>query len=75
MIVPTIFYVSCSGGKQQFRLLPSWKMLQEVFWSVFFSILTIAMLMCFGKVGEAVSRLFVGMTGGFFVSVHFLSEV
>ena len=65
VIVPTIFLCFLHSSNSHIRQMPSWKMAQNVFWSVFYSILTIAMLMYFGKVAEVVSRLFVGMTGCF----------
>ena len=65
VIVPTIFLCFLQSSNTHIRQMPVWKMAQNVFWSVFYSILTITMLMYFGKVAEVVSRLFVGMTGCF----------
>ncbi len=65
IIVPTIFLCFLHASNTKIRQLPIWKIAQNVFWSVFYSILTITMLMYFGKVSEVVSRLFVAMTGTF----------
>ncbi len=65
VIVPTIFLCFLHGFNKHIRQIPSWKMAQGVFWAIFYSILTVSMLMYFGKVAEVVSRLFVGMTGVF----------
>lgn len=65
VIVPTIFLCFLKSSDAHMRSTPFWKMAQNVFWAVFFSLLTIVMLMYFGKVAEVVSRLFVGMTGCF----------
>lgn len=65
VIVPTIFLCFLKSTDAHMRSTPFWKMSQNVFWAVFYSLLTIIMLMYFGKVGEVVSRLFVGMTGCF----------
>ncbi len=65
IIVPTIFLCFLKSTDAHMRSTPFWRMAQNVFWAVFYSILTITMLMYFGKVGEVVSRLFVGMTGCF----------
>ena len=65
VIVPTIFLCFLKSTDAHMRSTPFWRMAQNVFWAVFYSILTITMLMYFGKVGEVVSRLFVGMTGCF----------
>ena len=65
VIVPTIFLCFLKSTDAHMRSTPFWKMAQNVFWAVFYSLLTIIMLMYFGKVGEVVSRLFVGMTGCF----------
>ncbi|MBR3456628.1 MAG: undecaprenyl-phosphate galactose phosphotransferase WbaP, partial [Selenomonadaceae bacterium] len=65
IIVPTIFLCFLKSTDAHMRSIPFWRMAQNVFWAVFYSILTITMLMYFGKVGEVVSRLFVGMTGCF----------
>ncbi len=63
IIVPTIFLSFLHTSRAQLRSTPFWKMAQSVFWAVFYSLLTIIMLMYFGKVAEVVSRFFVGMTG------------
>lgn len=63
VIVPTIFLSFLHGSRARLRSTPFWRMAQEVFWAVFYSLLTIIMLMYFGKVAEVVSRFFVGMTG------------
>lgn len=65
VIVPTIFLCFLHSSEAHMRSVPFWKMAQNVFWAVFYSVLTITMLMYFGKVAEVVSRLFVGMTGIF----------
>lgn len=65
IIVPTIFLCFLHASNTKIRQTPVWKIAQQVFWSVFYSILTITMLMYFGKVAEVVSRLFVIMTGSF----------
>ena len=62
IIVPTIFLSYLHSSRAQLRSTPFWKMAQSVFWAVFYSLLTIVMLMYFGKVAEVVSRFFVGMT-------------
>jgi Undecaprenyl-phosphate galactose phosphotransferase WbaP len=67
MIVPTIFLCFLHSANAHIRSMPFWKMAQNVFWAIFYSILTITMLMYFSKVAEVVSRLFVAMTGGFSV--------
>ena len=76
LLVPAIFLVFLQSPSTKFRRFPTWKMAQIVFRAVFFSILTIALLMYFGKVGAVVSRLFVAMTGifafVFVVSARFL---
>ena len=63
IIVPTIFLCFLHASNTRIRQTPVWRMAQNVFWAVFYSILTITMLMYFGKVAEVVSRLFVIMTG------------
>ncbi len=65
IIVPTIFLCFLHASNTRIRQIPIWRMAQNAFWAVFYSILTITMLMYFGKVSEVVSRLFVGMTGAF----------
>ncbi len=65
VIVPTIFLCFLRSTDAHMRSTPFWQMAQNVFWAVFYSLLTIIMLMYFGKVAEVVSRLFVGMTGCF----------
>ena len=65
ILVPAIFLAFLQSPSAKFRRFPTWKMAQIVFRAVFFSILTIALLMYFGKVGAVVSRLFVAMTGVF----------
>ena len=72
VIVPTIFLCFLHSANTHIRRMPVWKIAKVVFWSVFYSIVTIAMLMYFGKVAEVVSRLFVAMTGSFaFVFILF----
>jgi Undecaprenyl-phosphate galactose phosphotransferase WbaP len=63
IIVPTIFLCFLHSSNTHIRRMPFWKMAQNVFWAIFYSILTIIMLMYFGRVAEVVSRLFVAMTG------------
>ena len=65
IIVPTIFLCFLHSSNTHIRSMPFWKMAQNVFWAVLYAILTITMLMYFGKVADVVSRLFVGMTGIF----------
>lgn len=76
LLVPAIFLAFLQSSNTKLRRFPTWKMAQIVFRAVFFSILTIALLMYFGKVGAVVSRLFVAMTGVFafvfVVSARFL---
>ena len=76
LLVPAIFLAFLQSSNMKIRRFPTWKMAQSVFHAVFFSILTIALLMYFGKVGAVVSRLFVAMTGVFafvfVVSARFL---
>ena len=63
VIVPTIFLCFLHSSRAQLRSTPFWKMAQSVFWAVFYGLLTVTMLMYFGKVAEVVSRFFVGMSG------------
>lgn len=65
LLVPAIFLAFLQSSNMKIRRFPTWKMAQSVFRAVFFSILTITLLMYFGKVGAVVSRLFVAMTGVF----------
>ncbi|WP_294157966.1 undecaprenyl-phosphate galactose phosphotransferase WbaP [uncultured Selenomonas sp.] len=65
LLVPTIFLAFLQSLGAKIRRFPTWKMAQTVFHAVCFSILTITLLMYFGKVGAVVSRLFVAMTGVF----------
>ena len=65
LLVPAIFLAFLQSSNATLRRFPTWKMAQIVFRAVCFSLLTIALLMYFGKVGAVVSRLFVVMTGGF----------
>ena len=65
LLVPTIFLAFLQSLGAKIRRFPTWKMAQNVFHAVCFSILTITLLMYFGKVGAVVSRLFVAMTGAF----------
>ncbi len=63
LLVPVIFLAFLQSPGANIRRFPTWKMAQTVFRAVCFSILTITLLMYFGKVGAVVSRLFVAMTG------------
>jgi len=65
LLVPVIFLAFLQSPGAKIRRFPTWKMAQNVFHAVCFSILTITLLMYFGKVGAVVSRLFVAMTGVF----------
>ncbi len=65
IVVPTIFLSVLYARENHIRSAPFWRMAQDVFWAVAYSMFIITMLMYFGKVGEVVSRLFVGMTGLF----------
>ena len=65
IIVPTIFLCFLHSSNTHIRSMPFWKMAQSVFWAVLYALLTITMLMYFGKVSEVVSRLFVALTGIF----------
>ncbi|MBR3623538.1 MAG: undecaprenyl-phosphate galactose phosphotransferase WbaP [Selenomonadaceae bacterium] len=72
IIVPSIFLAFLHASRIPLRQLPSWRIFQHSFWSVFYSVVTIALLLYFGKVGGDVSRLFAGLTGifaFFFLSV------
>jgi len=76
LLVPAIFLAFLQSSNTKIRRFPTWKMAQIVFRAVCFSLLTIILLMYFGKVGAVVSRLFVAMTGVFafifVVSARFL---
>lgn len=63
IIVPTVFLCFLHSSNSHIRSIPFWKMAQNVFWGILYAILTLTMLMYFGKMGNGVSRLFVGMTG------------
>ena len=65
IIVPTIFLCFLRSANTHLRSTPFWKMAQNTFWGLLYGLLTITMLMYFGRVGEVVSRLFVAMTGCF----------
>ena len=65
IIVPTVFLCFLHSSNSHIRSIPFWKMAQNVFWGTLYGLLTITMLMYFGKVSQVVSRLFVGMTGIF----------
>ena len=65
IIVPMIFLAFLHINPPPLRQMPSWRIMQHSFWSVFYSVITISMLLYFGKVGGEVSRLFAGMTGVF----------
>lgn len=65
IIVPTIFLCFLYSGRTHIQNTPFWKMARGVFRAVSYSLLTIIMLMYFGKVAEVVSRLYVGMVGIF----------
>ena len=79
IIVPTIFLCFLHASNTHIRSMPFWKMAQNVFWAILYSLLTIIMLMYFGKVADVVSRLFVGMTGifsfVFILTVRYLFKV
>lgn len=79
IIVPTIFLCFLHASNTHIRSMPFWKMAQNVFWAILYSLLTIIMLMYFGKVADVVSRLFVGMTGIFsfvlILTVRYLFKV
>lgn len=61
VIVPTIFLCFLHARNTHIRNTPFWKMAENIFWAVLYAMLTIMMLMYFGKVADVVSRLFVGM--------------
>ena len=65
IIVPTVFLCFLHSSNSHIRSVPFWKMAQNVFWGTLYGLLTITMLMYFGRVSQVVSRLFVGMTGVF----------
>ncbi len=65
IIVPVIFLAFLHINPPPLRQMPSWRIMQHSFWSVFYSVITISMLLYFGKIGGEVSRLFAGMTGAF----------
>lgn len=65
IIVPVIFLAFLHINPPPLRQMPSWRIMQHSFWSVFYSVITISLLLYFGKVGGEVSRLFAGMTGVF----------
>ena len=70
IIVPVIFLAFLHINPPPLRQMPSWRIMQHSFWSVFYSVITISLLLYFGKVGGEVSRLFAGMTGVFaFISL------
>jgi len=61
VIVPSIFLCFLQAHNTHIRNMPFWKMAENVFWATLYSILTITMLMYFGKVSDVISRLYVGM--------------
>lgn len=61
VIVPSIFLCFLHAGNTHIRNTPFWKMAANVFWATLYSVLTITLLMYFGKVSDVVSRLYVGM--------------
>ena len=61
VIVPTIYLCFLHARNTHIRNTPFWKMAENIFWAVLYAMLTIMMLMYFGKVADVVSRLFVGM--------------
>jgi undecaprenyl-phosphate galactose phosphotransferase len=65
IIVPCIFLCFLHSANTHIRNTPFWKMAKNIFRATLYSLLTIVMLMYFGKVAEVVSRLYVGMTWGF----------
>ena len=76
VIVPTIFLCFLYSGHTYMQNIPFWKMARGVFQAVLYSLLTIIMLMYFGKVAEVVSRLYVGLVGIFsFAAILFLRYV
>ena len=62
VIVPTIYLCFLQLADSHIRSAPAWKMAQNVFAAVFYSILLIVILMYFAHVASVVSRLFVVMT-------------
>lgn len=65
IIVPAVFLAFLHINPPPIRQIPSWRIMQHSFWSVFYSVITISLLLYFGKIGGEVSRLFAGMTGIF----------
>lgn len=70
IIVPTVFLCFLYSSDSHLRSVPFWKMAQKVFWGILYGLLTITMLMYFGRVSEVVSRLFVALTG--ILAFHFI---
>ena len=69
VIVPTIFLCFLHARNTHIRNTPFWKMAENIFWATMYAMLTITMLMYFGKVADVVSRLFVGMVWVFSFSL------
>lgn len=61
IVVPTIFLCFLHLANTHIRNMPFWKMAKCIFEATLYGLLTIVMLMYFGKVAEVVSRLYVGM--------------
>lgn len=70
LFVPTVFLSFLYSRQTHIQNVPFWDMMRGVFYSVLYSMLTIIMLMYFGKVADVVSRLyvlFVGVWAFFFI--------
>ena len=65
LFVPTIFLSFLYSRRTHLQNVPFWSMARGVFHAVLYSMLTIIMLMFFGKVADVVSRLYVGFVGVF----------
>ncbi|EJP32583.1 undecaprenyl-phosphate galactose phosphotransferase WbaP [Selenomonas sp. FOBRC9] len=66
-IIPLIFLGFLYAMRSHARDIPFWVVVQRIFWASVYAVATIVLLLYFAQLGDAVSRLFVGLTAALIV--------
>ena len=66
-IIPLIFVGFLYAMRSHVRDIPFWVVVQRIFWASVYAVATIVLLLYFAQLGDAVSRLFVGLTAALIV--------